>query len=198
MIAAANEAHLQICSSPEWRAVVEEEILPNAVGDRSLGGVVLEVGAGPGLTTDAIRQMVPHLTAVELDEELAARLAERFVGTNVEVVCAVATGLPFEDDLYSSALTFTMLHHVPTDPLQDRVFEELCRVLRPGGLLVGSDSVDSPARRELHEGDVFNPIDPETLPPRLRGAGIVDVSLQRENKELQDRFYFWARVPEAT
>ena len=197
MIAAANEAHLQICSSPEWRAVVEEEILPNAVGDRSLGAVVLEVGAGPALTTDAIRQMVPHLTAVELDEELAARLAERFVGTNVEVVCAVATGLPFEDDLYSSALTFTMLHHVPTDPLQDRVFEELRRVLRPGGLLVGSDSVETPARRELHEGDVFNPVDPETLPPRLRGAGFVDVSLQRENKELQVQLSAISSQPKA-
>ena len=193
-----NEAHLRICSSPEWQAVVEEEILPNAVGDRFLGEVVLEVGAGPGLTTDAIWQMVPYLTAVELDEELAARLIEQFAGTDVEVVCADATALPFEDDLFSSALTFTMLHHVPTDKLQDRVFEELCRVLRPGGLLVGSDSVDTPARRELHEGDIFNPVDPETLPGRLREAGFVDISLQRENEELQDRFYFWARAPEAT
>jgi SAM-dependent methyltransferase len=165
--------------------------------NRSLGGDVLEVGAGPALTTDAIRQMVPHLTAVELDEELAARLAERFAGTNLEVVCADATGLPFEDDLYSSALTFTMLHHVPTDPLQDRVFEELRRVLRPGGLLVGSDSVDTPARRELHEGDVFNPVDPETLPPRLRGAGFVDVSLQRENKELQVQLSAFSSQPKA-
>jgi SAM-dependent methyltransferase len=192
-----NEAHLRLCSSPEWRAVVEEEILPNAVGDRSLGEAVLEVGAGPGLTTDAIRQMVPLLTAVELDEELAAALAERFADTNVEVVCADATGLPFEDDLFSSALTFTMLHHVPTDTLQDCVLQELCRVLRPGGLLVGSDSIDTPARRELHEGDIFNPVDPETLPERLREAGFVDVSLRRGNTNPQDRFYFWGRAPEA-
>jgi SAM-dependent methyltransferase len=192
-----NEAHLRLCSSPEWRAVVEEEILPNAVGDRSLGEAVLEVGAGPGLTTDAIRQMVPLLTAVELDEELAAALAERFADTNVEVVCADATGLPFEDDLFSSALTFTMLHHVPTDTLQDCVLQELCRVLRQGGLLVGSDSIDTPARRELHEGDIFNPVDPETLPERLREAGFVDVSLRRGNTNPQDRFYFWGRAPEA-
>ena len=192
-----NEAHLRICSSPEWQAVVEEEILPNAVGDRKLGEFVLEVGAGPGLTTDAIRQMVPNLTAVELDEELAAKLTERLAGTNVEVVCADATELPFEDDLFTSALTFTMLHHVPTDTLQDRVFNELCRVLRPGGLLVGSDSIDTPARRELHEGDIFNPIDPETLPEQLRKAGFVDITVAHANKELHERFYFWARAPEA-
>lgn len=190
-----NEAHLRICSSPEWQAVVEEEILPNAVGDRSLGEVVLEVGAGPGLTTDAIRQMVTNLTAVELDEELAAKLTERLADTNVEVVCANAAGLPFEDDLFSSALMFTMLHHVPTATLQDRIFKELCRVLHPGGLLVGSDSIDTPARRELHESDVYNPVDPGTLPERLREAGFIDIILERADKELYDRFYFWARVP---
>jgi SAM-dependent methyltransferase len=192
-----NEAHLRICSSPEWQAVVEEEILPNAVGDRSLGEVVLEVGAGPGLTTDAIRQMVPNLTAVELDEELAAKLAERVADTNVEVVCADASELPFEDDLFSCALMFTVLHHVPTATLQDCVFKELCRVLRPGGLLIGSDSTDTPARRELHEGDIYNPVGPETMPERLREAGFVGVTLERTNKELYDRFYFWARAPEA-
>lgn len=193
-----NEAHLRLCSSPEWQEVVEKEILPHAVGDRYLGEVVLEVGAGPGLTTDAIRQTVPSLTAVELDEELASKLARRLSGTNVEVVCADATELPFDDDLFSSALTFTMLHHVPTGRLQDRVFEELCRVLRPGGLLVGSDSVDTSARRELHEGDIFNPVDPKTLPQRLRQAGFVDISLQSAKPEPQDRFYFWARAPETS
>ena len=163
-----------------------------------MGEVVLEVGAGPGLTTDAIRQMVPNLTAVELDEELAAKLAERLADTNVEVVCADASGLPFEDDLFSSALMFTMLHHVPTATLQDCVFKELCRVLRPGGLLVGSDSIDTRARRELREGDIYNPVDPETIPERLREAGFVDISLEGARKELyEERFYFWARAPKA-
>lgn len=191
-----NEAHLRICSSPEWQAVVEEEILPNAMGGRSLGEVVLEVGAGPGLTTDAIRRMVPNLTAVEVHEDLAAKLAERLADTNVEVVCADASELPFEDDLFSCALMFTMLHHVPTAALQDRVFKELCRVLRPDGLLIGSDSIDTPARRELHEGDIYNPVNPETIPRRLREAGFVDIRLEGAHDEPSDRFYFWARAPE--
>ncbi len=68
-------------------------------------------------------------------------------------------------------------------------------MLRPGGLLVGSDSIDTPARRELHESDVYNPVDPGTLPERLREAGFIDIILERADKELYDRFYFWARVP---
>ena len=44
-------------------------------------------------------------------------------------------------------------------------------MLRPGGLLAGSDGLDTPARRELHEGDVFVPVDPGALAPRLEAAG---------------------------
>jgi SAM-dependent methyltransferase len=141
--------------------------------------------------------MVPNLPAVELDEELAAKLAERFADTNVEVVCADASGLPFEDDLYSYVLMFTMLHHVPTPKLQDCVFKELCRVLCPGGLLVGSDSIDTRARRELHKGDIYNPVAPETIPERLREAGFADISLEGAHEELYDQYYFWARAPKA-
>jgi hypothetical protein len=48
---------------------------------------------------------------------------------------------------------------------------ELARVLRPGGSLLGSDGLDTPARREIHQGDVFVPVDPGTPQARLRAAG---------------------------
>ena len=61
-----------------------------------LGDDVLEVGPGPGLTTDLLRQRVAKVTAVELDEQLATALAGRLAGTNVDVVHADAadSGLP--------------------------------------------------------------------------------------------------------
>jgi hypothetical protein len=55
----------------------------------ALGEDVLEVGPGPGMTTDALRSSVAHLTAVELDERLAAQLRERLDGPNVEEVARV-------------------------------------------------------------------------------------------------------------
>ena len=60
-----NEAHLRICASPEWAAYVESEFLPWALQQADLGDEVLEVGPGPGLTTDVLRRQVPRLTAVE-------------------------------------------------------------------------------------------------------------------------------------
>jgi 16S rRNA A1518/A1519 N6-dimethyltransferase RsmA/KsgA/DIM1 with predicted DNA glycosylase/AP lyase activity len=62
---------------------------------------VIEVGPGPGLTTDVLRHGVERLTAVELDIDLAAALRDRMNGTNVEVVQADATALPQESDRFS-------------------------------------------------------------------------------------------------
>ena len=60
---------------------------------------------------------------------------------NEEVVQADATALPQESGRFSGAVSFTMLHHVPTPDLQNQLFGELARVLAPGGVLVLSDSL---------------------------------------------------------
>ena len=81
------------------------------------------------------------------------------------------TRLPFGAGRFSAAACLTMLHHIPSPTLQDAALAEFARVLRPGGLLAGSDGLDTPARRELHEDDVFVPVDPGTLQARLHAAG---------------------------
>lgn len=173
-----NEAHLLFCASDEWRAVLEDFILPWVLTDVELGSDVIEVGAGPGLVTDALRAGVARLTAVELDIDLAAALRNRLAGTNVDVIQADATALPQESDRFSGAVSFTMLHHVPSIELQDRLFAELARVLAHGGVVVLSDSVASDDLRAFHDGDTYNPVDPTTLPERLAGAGFAAVDVQ--------------------
>ena len=71
-----------------------------------------------------------------------------------------------------------MLHHVPTVELQDRLFAEIARVLRPGAALVASDSLASGELAAHHEDDTYNPVDPSTLPSRLAAAGFVDVQVK--------------------
>ena len=190
-----NERHLQLCASAEWAETVRDYILPWALGQRQLGEDVLEVGPGPGLTTDILREKTPRLTAVEVDEALARQLSDRLAGTNVEVVHADGTSLPFDDGRFSAATSFTMLHHVPSPSDQDRLLRELRRVLRPGGVLIGVDSIESPEWWALHVGDTCVPVDPDTLAERLAGAGFVDVEVQRSTPEPARRFRFAARAP---
>ena len=84
-----------------------------------------------------------------------------------------------------------MLHHVPTAELQNRVFGEVARVLRPGGQFVAADSCATEDLAALHVDDIYNPIDPAGLADRLAAAGFVDVNLRSD----AERWAVHARTP---
>lgn len=137
------------------------------------GARVLELGSGPGQSTDWLRGRVGSLTAVEYDAADATALARRL--PEVEVVHGDATALPFSAGTFDVVVCFTMLHHVPGAVLQDRLFCEARRVLRPGGSFAGSDSRWGPLFALAHVGDVLQLVDPDMLPARLATAGFEDV-----------------------
>ena len=172
-----NAKHLELCASAEWAETVQKYILPWVLDGADLGDDVLEIGPGPGRTTDVIAEVVPRLTALELDEDLATALAAR-APANVEVIQADATDMPLPDRRFSAVLSLTMLHHVPTPQLQDAIFAEAARVLRPGGIFTGQDSRDSDEFRALHIDDICVPIDPDTLHERLEVAGFSDILVE--------------------
>ena len=97
-----RETHLRYLASPEWAAAVRDDLLPWVLGPEDLGDDCLEVGPGPGVTTDLLRARARRLTAVELDTALAETLADRLAGTNVDVVNADATNMPFATDRFGS------------------------------------------------------------------------------------------------
>ncbi len=113
---------MEYCASDDWRTIVYETILPVALRGVELGDEAIEIGPGPGFTTDILRTMTAHLTAVELDEGLAAGLAERMAGGNVDVVVGDATALDFAADRFTGAASFHMLHHIaPADSARPRL-----------------------------------------------------------------------------
>jgi len=190
-----NKSHLEFLASPEWAAMLQADLLPWLSTAADLGDDVLEVGPGPGRTTEILVSMAPRLTAVEVDPALAASLAERLGGPTLEVLQADATELPLPDDRFSAALSFTMLHHVPSAAGQDQLFAEVARVLRPGGVFAGTDSLASPELAELHVDDTYVPIDPAGLDARLEQAGFADVRV--DTNEYAVRFRAVAAGPAA-
>lgn len=95
----------------------------------------------------------------------------------MSVVLADGTRLPFVAGSFNTAVCFTMLHHVPSADLQDRLFTEVARVLRPGGVFVGTDSIASPLLKLIHIGDTMTAIDPGNLPNRLQAAGFSGITV---------------------
>ncbi|MGI9030356.1 MAG: class I SAM-dependent methyltransferase [Ilumatobacteraceae bacterium] len=182
-----NRFHRWYCRSGHWRHAVQDQILPWALRDVELGDRVLEVGPGPGVTTDALRRAVPSLTALEIDDVLAASLAARFQGSNVTVEQGDATAMAFADASFTGAACFTMLHHVPSLGLQDQLLREVRRVLIPGGTFVGSDSRSSVVFRLAHLADTMVLVEPDSFAERLRVAGFVDVSVDAARRAFRFR-----------
>lgn len=165
-----NENHA-LCSTPEWAEFMESEVLEPVTAGLDLGNEMLEVGPGPGAATRWLRHRVKRLVALELDAVAASHLADELADTNVTIQVGDATRLPFPEASFDSVGCFTMLHHVPTPHEQFRILCETYRVLRPGGVLVGADSLASQGLHEFHEGDTYNPIDPARLLVFLQAAG---------------------------
>jgi ubiquinone/menaquinone biosynthesis C-methylase UbiE len=185
-----NENHARVCPSPEWAAHLQNDILPTLVEHADLGDDMLEIGPGPGAATEWLRHRLKRLTVLEIDSTAAAKLADRYAGSNVEVMVGDATKLNYPDGSFDSVGSLTMLHHVPTREQQNKILAEALRVLRPGGVLIASDSLPSDGLHHFHEGDTYNPVDPGTVITRLQTIGFGALTVM-----IDDRLNFIARKP---
>ena len=95
---------------------------------------------------------------------------------------------------FDGAVCLTMLHHVASSALQDRLLAEVARVLRPGGVFAGTDSLYSFGFRLLHLFDTMVPVDPGGFRKRLEAAGFTEVEVDTNPYA----FRFRARRPADT
>lgn len=171
-----NYLHRMLCSSAKWKDVVQRYALPWTLEQIDLGGEVLEIGPGYGAATEVLQRQARHLVCVESDRSLAQRLCRKFNG-DVSVRCEDATAMSLPDESFEGVACFTMLHHVESVPLQNKLFAEVARVLKPGGVFAGTDGLPGRFTRLLHLLDTLVLVDPETLPQRLTAAGFENVQV---------------------
>jgi SAM-dependent methyltransferase len=176
-VVGVNENHAILCASAEWAEQLESEVLAPLAAAVDLGDEMLELGPGPGAATRWLRHRVKRLVALELDEAAAHSLAEELAGGNVTVEVGDCTDVPLPDASFDSVGSFTMLHHLPAEADQLATLREAYRLLRPGGVLLGADSLASQELHAFHEGDTYNPIDPARLLVFLQAAGFDRVTL---------------------
>lgn len=176
---AMNLLHRRCCSSDRWARQVEEQLLPWSLAGVDLGEDVLEIGPGYGANIRVLVDRAARYTAVEIDAEMARRLQDSY-RARAHIVHGDGTDTGLPAGRFSAVVCFTMLHHIPTPALQDRLFAEAFRVLRPGGVFAGSDGVPSLTFRLVHFRDIYNPFAPAGLADRLRraGFGVVDTAVK--------------------
>ena len=188
-----NLFHRWYCRSDGWARTLQGGMMPWVLDGVELGTNVLEIGSGPGLSTDWLLPKVSQLTSIEIDHRLAESLRQRLAGTNVTVVEGDATAMAFPDASFSSVVCFTMLHHVPSAEFQDRLLAEAYRVLQSGGAFAGADSIPNLRWNIAHLFDTRVPVDPGTFGERLGAAGFTDATVRRGDEV----FSFRAQKPAA-
>ena len=167
-----NFAHNRLCAGKDWAEFVDGTLLPWGLEDVELGDRVLEIGPGFGATTRLLADRTSSLTVLELDQRYCRKLSAE-LGDRVEVTEGDATQMPYADNQFSAVLCFTMLHHIDSPQLQDRLLAEAARVLKPGGTFAGTDSVGVSLKfKLLHLGDTLTLIAPGDFPERLTHAGL--------------------------
>jgi SAM-dependent methyltransferase len=162
------------CSTGFWQRITRDHLLPWIVAGNTLGDHVLELGAGPGAGTEALKRLAPRITSLEWSHEFAARLSAK---NRNAVVQGDAAALPFAERTFSSAIAVLMLHHLRTRAAQESAFREAHRVLRPGGSFLAFEIEDNLLHRVIHIGSVFVPIDRADIADRLSTAGFSNVKL---------------------
>jgi SAM-dependent methyltransferase len=133
-------------SAATWDAVVKEifteyvgeeqayrELLPATVPFTPLR--VLDVACGTGESTLAWHRGFPtaHISAVDVSPYMLV-VAERKMRSIplIDVRCASAEALPFEDATFDVVTASLLFHELPSD-VSPRVLAEMRRVVRPGG-----------------------------------------------------------------
>jgi SAM-dependent methyltransferase len=111
------------------------------------GERVLELGPGPGIfTMEAARRVGPEgrLVAVDIQPEMIAQVEKRVREAglaNVETHVSDAYHLLLDDESVDRAFLVTVLPEIPD---QTRALTELCRVIKPGGLLSITEEFTDP------------------------------------------------------
>jgi malonyl-CoA O-methyltransferase len=169
-------------AAAELQARVRDELVARLDGFKIQPATVLDLGAGTGHSTRALKRAFPKALVVATDIAPGmleqARAQSRWM-RRFERVCADAYSLPFRDA--SVDLVFSSLMLQWCDDL-DAVYGEIARVLKPGGLLLFStfgpntlvELRDAWAAGDAANNHVNHFFDPHALGAALMHAGLAE------------------------
>jgi len=133
-----NGSNMRI-ADPEATLVAREIDILDALLPLS-GARILELGCGRAEMTRLVAAQAKSILALEVDKVQLAKNLEITDLSNVEFGHGGAEQIPVPSAAFDIVLMFKSLHHVPT-AMMDRVFPEIRRALKPGGLAYISEPV---------------------------------------------------------
>lgn len=105
--------------------------------------VVLDVGCGDGYVSGKLRPMCAYYMGVDYSEEAIQAASQKHPAMDFRVMSC--TDLKFGDEAFSKVICFDLLEHL-TRLQAKKTINEIFRVLKKGGLLIGSTPIRKAAR----------------------------------------------------
>ncbi len=108
------------------------------------GERILEIGYGNGLTFINLNEMYAEIHGLDLKSN-AAEIASIFQmhGTSTYLKQGTVFQLPYQEGYFDSVLLISILEHLKPNELK-KAFQEIRRVLKPGGQMVYGVPVERP------------------------------------------------------
>ncbi|VAW14098.1 hypothetical protein MNBD_BACTEROID05-665 [hydrothermal vent metagenome] len=118
----------------QTRKVFWEEL--NFLGDHiKENDKVLDIGCGNGRFLEVLNGKTFQYTGIDNSESLIS-YAKKWQGDRGKFLCADALALPFKDASFDVAVSFGVLHHIPSKKYRVQFLNEAYRVLKKDGLLI--------------------------------------------------------------
>lgn len=146
-------------------------------------GVMLDVGCGSGQGMHWFATVRPSWKMAGVDLGMDGLRAAKMSGLG-GVALGTATSLPVADSSVDLAITLDLLQHLPLDGGDHDAFQEMHRVLKPGGHLFIRTNVQSFPRVPDDPEAVWHKYDADELDAKVRRAGFSVVRLSRINAVL--------------
>lgn len=143
----AVKAYDRISQMPQFAFI--RRMFVNELKRHNPTGTIVDVGCGPGYLIAVIAKKIPqaHIVGVDISEEMLSTASKNLsslgFGEKVEFRKGESQSLPFENASVDNVVSTLSLHHW-SDP--KRAFQEIHRVLKPGGQLLVLDMRRDPRR----------------------------------------------------
>jgi ubiquinone/menaquinone biosynthesis C-methylase UbiE len=100
------------------------------------GMKVLDLGCGNGLMVGQILTRGGYYFGSDISDKFIALCKKRYVSyiktKQAEFVVADAVKLPYKNNFFDYAVSFAVMHHIPSAELRLKFLQELYRVMKPG------------------------------------------------------------------
>ncbi len=102
---------------------------------------ILDVGCGNGRFFEIIKDKKISYTGIDTSSKFISIAKEKYPSTSsgqaqVKFFRANAVELPFGNDSFDVAVSFAVLHHIPSKKLREEFLSEIHRVLKKDGVLI--------------------------------------------------------------